>query len=155
MQRLLTVETRRESQRTMVLTIFGSFTVIFIYLTVGAGLFAFYTHHPGPLGMAPKLDEVFPNFINQSMPVLLRGLMLAAIILASIDSPLGSLAASFVNDIYRPVLRPGRPDAHYLRVSRAAVVVFGLVLAVLAYGFSYVDRLLWLAFKIGGVTFGS
>ncbi|MGH7279811.1 MAG: hypothetical protein ACREJG_14145, partial [Candidatus Rokuibacteriota bacterium] len=37
----------------------------------------------------------------------------------------------------------------------AAVVVFGLVLALIAYGFSFFDRFLWLAFKIAGVTFGS
>ena len=41
------------------------------------------------------------------MPEVLRGLMLAAIVLASIDSPLGSLAGSFVTDIYRPLLAPG------------------------------------------------
>ncbi|MBI2945489.1 MAG: sodium/solute symporter, partial [Candidatus Wallbacteria bacterium] len=155
MQRLLTVETRRQSQRTMLLTIVGSFCVLVVFLTVGAGLFAYYAQHPGPLGMAAKLDEIYPHFVNQAMPEFLRGLMLAAIILASIDSPLGSLAASFVNDIYRPALRPGRSDRHYLLVSRAAVIVFGLLLALIAYGFSYFENMLWLAFKIGGVTFGS
>jgi hypothetical protein len=40
-------------------------------------------------------------------------------------------------------------------VSRVAVMVFGLILAALAYGFSFFDRILWLAFKIAGVTFGS
>src|SRR5204863_1027734 len=71
------------------------------------------------------------------------------------DSPLGSLAASFVTDIYRPVLVRGGTDRHYLMVSRVAVVVFGLLLAFLAWGFSFFDRILWLAFKIAGVTFGS
>jgi Na+/proline symporter len=81
--------------------------------------------------------------------------MLAAIVLASIDSPLGSLAASFVTDIYRPLLVSGRSEAHYLFVSRAAVVAFGVVLALLAWGFSFFSGFLWLAFKIAGVTFGS
>ena len=89
------------------------------------------------------------------MPELLRGLMLTAIVLASIDSPLGSLAASFVTDIYRPLLVRGRSERHYLFVSRLAVVAFGLVLAALAWGFSFFDQILWLAFKIAGVTFGS
>ena len=40
-------------------------------------------------------------------------------------------------------------------VSRVAVAVFGLVLGVLAYAFSFFDKILWLAFKIAGVTFGS
>jgi len=81
--------------------------------------------------------------------------MLSAIVLASIDSPLGSLSASFVTDIYRPLMARNRSEQHYLVVSRLAVVGFGVVLGVLAYAFSFFDRILWLAFKIAGVTFGS
>ena len=153
MQRLLTVETRQESQRTLSLTPIGTLVTLLIYLAIGAGLYTYYAQHPA--GGLPRPDEIFPFFIRSAMPELLRGLMLTAIVLASIDSPLGSLAASFVTDIYRPLLAPGKTERHYLQVSRAAVVVFGLILAALAYGFSFFDRFLWLAFKIAGVTFGS
>jgi Na+/proline symporter len=153
MQRLLTVETRRESQRTLALTPIGTLVTLLIYLGIGAGLYVYYAQHAGQA--VPRADEIFPFFIRTAMPELLRGLMLSAIVLASIDSPLGSLAASFVTDIYRPLLVRGRAERHYLRVSRAAVAAFGLLLAALAYGFSFFDRILWLAFKIAGVTFGS
>ncbi len=153
MQRLLTVETRGESQRTLALTPVGTLVTLLIYLGIGAGLYTFYAQHPAQA--MPRPDEIFPFFIRTAMPELLRGLMLSAIVLASIDSPLGSLAASFVTDIYRPILVRGRPDGHYLFVSRVAVVVFGLILAALAWGFSFFDKILWLAFKIAGVTFGS
>ncbi|HET8578029.1 MAG TPA: hypothetical protein VFO18_13095 [Methylomirabilota bacterium] len=152
MQRLLTVETRGESQRTLSLTPIGTLVTLLIYLGIGAGLYTFYAQHPAAL---PRADEIFPFFIRTAMPELLRGLMLSAIVLASIDSPLGSLAASFVTDIYRPLLVRNRADRHYLLVSRVAVVAFGLVLAALAWGFSFFDKILWLAFKIAGVTFGS
>jgi solute:Na+ symporter, SSS family len=152
-QRLLTVETRRESQRTLVLTPFGTLATLAIYLSIGAGLFAYYAQHQ--VAGLPRPDEIFPFFIRTAMPEMLRGLLLAAIVLASIDSPLGSLAASFVTDVYRPLLVRARPESHYLRVSRAAVIGFGLILALLAWGFSFFDRILWLAFKIAGVTFGS
>ncbi|MBI2154530.1 MAG: hypothetical protein HYU24_12635, partial [Candidatus Rokubacteria bacterium] len=46
-------------------------------------------------------------------------------------------------------------EHHYLLVSRLSVIGFGLILALLAYGFSFFDKILWLAFKIAGVTFGS
>jgi hypothetical protein len=49
----------------------------------------------------------------------------------------------------------GRSERHYLFVSRACVIVFGVVLAVIAYAFSFFNQILWLAFKIAGVTFGS
>src|SRR5256712_13923338 len=114
MQRLLTVETRRESQWTLSLTPIGTLVTLIIYLGLGAGLFAYYTQHPAPaLGRA---DEILPHFVRSAMPEVLRGFMLAAIVLSSIDSPLGSLAASFVTDIYRPLIVRGRCGAHYLRV---------------------------------------
>ena len=153
MQRLLTVETRRESQRTLALTPLGTLLTLAIYLGLGAALFTFYTQHPELPVSRP--DEILPHYVQQMMPAVLRGLMLSAIVLASIDSPLGSLAASFVTDIYRPLLVRHRPEAHYLLVSRVSVVAFGLVLGVIAYAFSFFDKILWLAFKIAGVTFGS
>jgi SSS family solute:Na+ symporter len=154
MQRLLTVETRRESQKTMLLTPIGSLLVMMIFLAVGACLYVFYAQHPG-LALPDKLDKIFPHFIEQTMPPLMRGIMLAAIVLASIDSPLGSLTSSFVTDIYRPVIYPSGTERHYLFISRICVVVFGIILAFIAYFFSHFDKILWLAFKIGGVTYGS
>jgi solute:Na+ symporter, SSS family len=154
MQRLLTVETRRESQKTMLLTPIGSFLVMIIFLSIGACLYAFYAQHPG-LPLPAKLDKIFPHFIEQTMPPLMRGLMLAAIVLASIDSPLSSLTSSFVTDIYRPVLVKSATERHYLFVSRVCVVIFGIILGFIAYFFSHFEKFLWLAFKIGGVTYGS
>jgi SSS family transporter len=153
MQRLLTVETRRRSQLTLALTPIGTLLTLVIYLGLGASLYTFYAQNPGLPVSRP--DEILPHYVQQVMPPVLRGLMLSAIVLASIDSPLGSLAASFVTDIYRPLLVPGRAEGHYLRVSRVCVVVFGVVLGLIAYGFSSYDGILWLAFKIAGVTFGS
>ncbi|MBI3013394.1 MAG: sodium/solute symporter [Elusimicrobia bacterium] len=154
MQRLLTVETRKESQKTMILTSIGSLSVLMIFLSVGACLFTFYSQNPA-LPLPEKLDKIFPNFIEQSMPVFLRGLLLSAVVMASIDSPLGSLTSSFVTDIYRPLLYKTGNERHYLFVSRVSVVIFGILLAVTAYFFSHFDKILWLAFKIGGVTYGS
>jgi SSS family transporter len=154
MQRLLTVESRKESQKTMLMTPIGSFLVMLIFLIVGACLYTFYAQHPG-MALPKELDKIFPHFIEQAMPPFIRGLMLAAIVLASIDSPLGSLTSSFVTDIYRPVLVKSGTERHYLFVSRICVVIFGIILAFIAYFFSYFEKFLWLAFKIGGVTYGS
>src|SRR5229473_533342 len=97
---------------------------LLLYLSIGAGLFTYYAQHPS--GALPRPDEIFPFFIRTAMPQILRGIMLTAIVLASIDSPLGSLSASFVTDIYHPLIAPGRSDRHYLWVSRVAVVGLGL-----------------------------
>ncbi len=42
-----------------------------------------------------------------------------------------------------------------MKVSRICVGLFALALAGIAYFFSFFDKMLWLAFKIGGVTYGS
>ena len=63
------------------------------------------------------------------------------------------MAASSVTDIYRPLLVRRRGESHYLLISRVSVVVFGL--GAIAYGLSFFDTVLWLAFKIAGVTLGS
>ena len=138
----------------MLLTPIGSLLVMLIFLFIGACLYAFYVQHPG-VPLPDKLDKIFPHFIEQTMPPLMRGLMLAAIVMASIDSPLSSLTSSFVTDIYRPVIFKLGTERHYLLISRVCVVVFGVILAVIAYFFSHFEKILWLAFKIGGVTYGS
>ena len=153
MQRLLTVETRKESQWTLALTPIGTLLTLAIYLGLGASLYTFYAQNPALPVSRP--DEILPHYVQQMMPAVLRGLMLSAIVLASIDSPLGSLSASFVTDIYRPLLVRDRSERHYLIVSRISVVIFGVILGVIAYAFSFFDKILWLAFKIAGVTFGS
>lgn len=157
MQRLLTVETRRASQRTMLATIGLSLGVLLIYLSIGTALYGFFTTHPG-LPLPEKIDAIFPFFIGAHTPALLKGILVAAIVLAGIDSPLASLATSFVTDIYRPWrARRGAAvdEAALIRLSRVCVGVFGVLLALLAWAFSHGKNILWLAFKIGGVTFGS
>jgi len=154
MQRLLTVETRRASQRTMIGTIFLGLPVTSLFLSIGTLLYVFYSINPA-LPLPDNTDKILSHFVVHQMPNGLKGLMLTAIVMASIDSPLASLTASFVTDIYRPVLRPGRTEKHYLAVSRAAIVVFGLLLALMAWSCRSFEGMLWFAFKINVVTAGS
>jgi Na+/proline symporter len=71
-------------------------------------------------------DRVFPDFITKHMPSGLAGLVVAAIFAAAMSSSLNSIAATAVNDLYKP-LRPKRPDQHYLKVSHVLTLVWGVV----------------------------
>jgi SSS family transporter len=153
-QKLLTVETRQESQKTILLSIAGSLLTLFIYVVVGTLLFVFYKQNPG-LALPAKLDTIYPHFAATVMPRFMRGAVLTAIVMASIDSPLASLTAVFVNDLYKPLIRPSDTQEHYMKLSRVCVGLFAIALAGIAYFFSFFDKMLWLAFKIGGVTYGS
>ncbi|MCP4610768.1 MAG: sodium/solute symporter [Planctomycetes bacterium] len=152
-QRLLTVETRKSSQKTIISTIFTVLPVYWLYLLVGTLLFVFYQQNSS-LPLPDELKEILPHFAKNVLPNGLKGLVLGAIFMASVDSPLSSLSSSFVTDIYRPLIRRGASEKHYLFVSRVAVVGFGLVLAGIAAACAPVENILWFAFQILSITGG-
>ncbi len=114
-QRLLTVKTRRSSQKTILATILTVLPVYWLYLLIGTLLFVFYGRHP-ELALPQELKTILPHFARTVLPAGLKGLMLAAIVMASVDSPLNSLTTSFVRDIYRPLIRKQATERHYLLV---------------------------------------
>ena len=104
------------------------------FLFIGVLLFAFYHPFtdPGYAGAASASfpftsgDRVFPDFITKHMPSGLSGLVVAAIFAAAMSSSLNSIAATAVNDLYKP-FRPARSDKHYLRVSHVLTLLWGVV----------------------------
>jgi len=153
-QRLLTVRTRKASQKTIVMTILAALPILCIYLGIGTLLYVFYQQHPD-IVQPGRAKEVVSHFVTNSLPAGLKGLMLSAIILASIDSPLSSLASSFVTDIYRPLIKKAATEKHYLIISRVGVVAFGVILATIAFACESVENILWFAFEIFSVTGGA
>ncbi len=154
MQRLLTVKTRKKSQNAILLTIATAFPILCIYLAIGTLLFVFFRQNP-QVPQPDKAKEVLSHFTANFLPVGLKGLILSAIILASIDSPLSSLSSSFVMDIYRPLVKKEATEKHYLLISRTGVIVFGLVLALIALACEPVENILWFAFEIISLTGGA
>src|SRR5215212_7327147 len=103
-------------------------------------------------------DRVFPDFITKHMPTGLSGLVVAAIFAAALSSSLNSIAATAVNDLYKP-FRPKRTDRHYLRVSHLLTLVWGVVqigVAVVAWQYpsSALDKALSIASLINGPVLG-
>jgi len=109
------------------------------FLFIGALLFAFY--HPftdSAYTTATSVafpftagDRVFPDFITRFMPSGLAGLVVAAIFAAAMSSSLNSIAATAVNDLYKPI-QPKRSDQHYLKVSHVLTLVWGVVQILVA-----------------------
>jgi SSS family solute:Na+ symporter len=71
-------------------------------------------------------DRVFPDFITRYLPTGLSGLVVAAIFAAAMSSSLNSIAATAVNDLYKP-LRPRMHDQHYLKASHLLTLLWGVV----------------------------
>ena len=154
MQRLLTVRTRRSSQKALLGTIVAGVPLVFTYLSLGTLLFVFYRENPG-LSQPDNADKILSHFTVHSLPMGLKGLVLSAIVLASIDSPLSSLSSSFVTDIYKPLINKAASERHYLWVSRGGVIGFGIILSLMAYGCQAFEGILWVALQVIAVTGGS
>jgi SSS family solute:Na+ symporter len=151
MQRLLTVESRRSSQKALIGTILAALPLVMAYLAVGTLLYVFY-HQNAALSLPDKADKILSHFTVTMLPTGLKGLVLAAVILASIDSPLNSLTSSFVTDIYRPLIRQGASERHYLWVSRIGVVVFGVLLILIAWPCQHLEGILWVGLQVFTLT---
>lgn len=110
------------------------------FLFIGVLLFAFYEpfSDPGYASAASTAfpftggDRVFPDFITRHLPSGLSGLVVAAIFAAAMSSSLNAIAATFVNDLYKP-LRSGRDDRHYLKASHVLTLIWGVVQIAVAY----------------------
>jgi SSS family transporter len=105
------------------------------FLFIGVLLFAFYhpytdagyaTLAPGSAAPFTGGDRVFPNFITQHLPAGLSGLVVAAIFAAAMSSSLNSIAATALNDLYKP-FKPNENDKHYFKVSHWLTLLWGAV----------------------------
>ena len=136
------------------------------FLFIGVLLFAFYAPFADPgyaaaSGAFPFAggDRVFPDFITRHLPAGLAGLVVAAIFAAALSSSLSAVAATVVNDLYRP-LRPGAGEASMLRMSRALVIMFGVAQIGVALLFLHeqrpaLDAALSIAALINGPVLGA
>ena len=108
------------------------------FLFVGVFLFAYYSPfelagYQAAAGAFPfdAPDKVFPDFITQRMPTGLSGLVVAAIFAAALSSSLNSIAATAVNDIYKPFARD-KSDRHLLKISGWLTVAVGIIQIAIA-----------------------
>jgi len=102
-----------------------------IFFITGALLYGFYTRGLGhlPPEIAQQGDKVLPYFISTQLPAGLAGLVLAALIAATIStatSVLNSLATVAINDFYARLWVKDRSPGHYVLVSRLLTLLWGL-----------------------------
>jgi len=125
-QRLLTARSLRDAQKAIIGSGFVVFAQFSLFLFVGVGLFVLY----GGKSFATP-DSIFPTFILQYMPPGLVGLILAAILAATMSTHSGainSLAAATTHDIYLPLSKRSHDDAATLRFGKLSALVWGVVL---------------------------
>jgi solute:Na+ symporter, SSS family len=132
-QRLLSARKLRDAQKAII----GSGIVVFVqfalFLVIGLGLWAFYQGR-----VFPTTDQIFPMFIIERMPAGLVGLIVAAIVAATMSTHSGainSLAAATTHDIYLPLSKRAVDAPETLRMSKFFALGWGTVLTLGALAF--------------------
>src|SRR5258708_7254457 len=111
-QRLMSSRSLKDAQRAIVGSGFVVFCQFFLFLMIGLGLWAFYHGR-----LFPATDQIFPTFILEYMPNGLVGLIVAAIVAATMSTHSGainSLAGATTHDIYLPLTGRSADDPQTL-----------------------------------------
>jgi SSS family transporter len=139
-----------------------------LFLLIGAMLYVYYTGYAAQEATAfmrdgrVLSDRIFPHFIVTHLPVGVVGLVLAAIFAAAmstLSSSLNSSSAAALTDFYIPATRQRHSDAHYLRASRIATAVWGVLqiavaIAAITLSSRVVDEVLGIASFTNGIILG-
>lgn len=123
--------------------VFASGLVVFVqftlFLVIGVMLWVFYQQTPLPVPV-DRADKIVSVYVLHNLGPGLAGLIIAAIVAAALSPSTNALAATTVNDFYRPYVRPGADDAHLFRVSRIATVWWGFVQMSVALAAQYMQQ---------------
>ena len=133
LQRYLANGDAKSACRSTASNLIGSFFVVLLLGGVGLSLAAWFHFNPDPL-LPTKSDKVFPYFIATYLPTGASGLLLAAILAATISSMtsgVNTLASTITFDFR---LRYGGPltPQQQLKFGRYISIVVGIVSTIVA-----------------------
>jgi Na+/proline symporter len=132
-QRLLAARSKADASWGL----FASGVVVFaqfaLFLVIGTLLWVYYQQTPLPVPL-DRADKIVSIYVVYGLGSGKAGLIIAAIVAAALSPSTNALAATTVNDFWRPYVQPDATDAQLMTVSRAATVVWGLVQIAVALG---------------------
>lgn len=137
-QRLLAATSARAAATGLVLSGFVVFVQFILFLLIGVMLFTFHQHVPLEAPLA-RTDQVLPHFVVTYLPSGIAGFIVAAIVAAALSPSLNAMAATTLNDFYRPRRHEG-DDAALLTLSRRITIFWGVVQVLIALGAQFMDR---------------
>ena len=129
-QRLLAASSLKDSRKALIGSGVAVILQFTLFLMLGIGLYAFYQARQFAVP-----DSIFPTFVVDSMPAGVRGLLVAAVLAATMSAHSGamnSLAASTTHDIYLPLTGRAADDPRTLRMAKLFTLFWGVLLLVAA-----------------------
>ncbi len=130
-QKYSSVATEKEAKKSVWIAMLIYLPLTAIFLFIGTALFSYYGSDAHVLHESIiKGDEVFPFFIATELPVGIKGLMIAAIMAASmstVDSALNSSATVFYIDFYKKYINPDSSKKGSLAILRWSTIIWGIL----------------------------
>jgi len=159
-QRLLTTESVRDSQKALIASGVIVIVQFALFLVVGLLLFGFFNGIGVGSEGAPfsKPDEIFPYFIIHYLPVGVRGFIIAGLFAAALSTLAGSissLSSSAMLDLIRPALKSDLPPHKELKISRLLTIFWAVILTAVAFLFIRIlQSVVEIALSIASITYG-
>jgi SSS family solute:Na+ symporter len=124
------------------------------FLWIGTALFVFYLAFPDRLPEGIVADKVFPWFLRTELPSGLRGIVLAAVCAAALDSNLNCCATLYLKDIHQRYLSPGISDAAAVWTLRLSTLVLGVLSTLMAVTMQSAKTVLDQWWNLAGIASG-
>lgn len=151
-QRLLTTDSLKSSQKALITSGFIVFLQFALFLFVGSLLYIFFN------GETMKSDEVFPKFIINHMPSGISGFIIAGLLAAAMSTLSGSISAlssTLVEDIYKPYFGKNKSEHQLLSVSKIIALLWCCILILSAFLFMNSSQaVVVLGLSIASFTYG-
>jgi SSS family transporter len=110
-------------------------------------------------GESPRdVNYIIPRFVLNELPIGFIGIFLAAVMAAamsSIAAELNSLSTATVIDFYRRWFRKEASDAHFLKVSKIATLIWGIFACSVAIKAATLGSLIEVVNRFGSFFYGS
>ena len=154
-QRLLSAKSEGDARKALFASWFVIFFQFTLFLVIGVILWVYY----GNSGLEPPkpADRIYPQFIWNSLPVGVSGLVIAAILAAAmsnLSAALNSLASTSVMDFYK-LRHPGRDESHYLKLAKRFTLVWGAILFFIGVAARSVSSVLEAGLGIASILYGA
>ena len=157
-QRMQTTRSIKEARQAFAVNAAGDALWMIGLSFVGLALFAYFQHHPLPTQY--ETDKLLPYFMSVAFPIGAVGLVIAAIMaasLSSIDSAINACSSVAVVDLYnrlwkgrdvRGVARTAAGDREQVLASRIATLIVGVLGTTLACNVAAIGSLLEINAKV-------
>jgi SSS family solute:Na+ symporter len=133
-QRTLAAKNIGDAKKSYMLIGYGAFFIYFLFLFLGILFYAYYGGREFENG-----NTIILQFASDYALPGLMGLIAAAVLAASmssLDSAFNSLATVSTIDFYQKYYKPGKSNAHYLKVSRMFTMFWAIAIIVPAFMFA-------------------